>query len=79
MAKEQFVIPPTDINDKIIQVEDTVVFGSPQSMELLIGIVKKINKKTVTIRHVDMREINGFKRILETMYQRSFDNVVVIN
>jgi hypothetical protein len=78
MAKEQFEIPPLDINNQPINTGDVVVFGMSGSMNLLMGVVKKINKKTVTVQHIEVCTMSGFERILETMYNRTFDNVVVI-
>lgn len=74
------MINELDIMNQPINVGDTVVFGMGGSMTLLKGIVKKINKKTVTIEVV--REYRDYytQEIIyrRTSYQRTFDNVVVI-
>ena len=74
------MINELDIMNQPINTGDCVVFGMGGSMTLLKGIVKKINKKTVTIE--DVREYRDYytQEIIYrgTSYQRSFDNVVVI-
>lgn len=74
------MINELDIMNQPINAGDCVVFGMGGSMTLLKGIVKKINKKTVTIEVV--REYRDYytQEIIyrRTSYQRTFDNVVVI-
>lgn len=74
------MINELDIMNQPINTGDCVVFGMGGSMTLLKGIVKKINKKTVTIEVV--REYRDYytQEIIyrRTSYQRTFDNVVVI-
>ena len=74
------MINELDIMNQPINVGDTVVFGMGGSMTLLKGIVKKINKKTVTIEVVRKCRDYYTQEIIyrETSYQRTFDNVVVI-
>lgn len=73
------MINELDIMNQPINVGDTVVFGMGGSMTLLKGIVKKINKKTVTIQRTEVFvDWQGREMISESEYLRSFDNVVVI-
>ena len=74
------MINELDIMNQPINTGDCVVFGMGGSMTLLQGIVKKINKKTVTIEVVrEYRDYYTQEIIYRgTSYQRSFDNVVVI-
>lgn len=74
------MINELDIMNQPINTGDCVVFGMGGSMTLLKGIVKKINKKTVTIEVVrEYRDYYTQEIIYRgTSYQRSFDNVVVI-
>lgn len=74
------MINELDIMNQPINTGDCVVFGLGGTMTLTKGIVKKINKKTVTIEVV--REYRDYytQEIIyrRTSYQRTFDNVVVI-
>lgn len=73
------MINELDIMNQPINTGDCVVFGMGGSMTLLKGIVKKINKKTVTIQHTEtFRNCEGKFFAFEKEYQRAFDNVVVI-
>jgi hypothetical protein len=73
------MINELDIMNQPINTGDCVVFGMGGSMTLLKGIVKKINKKTVTIQRTEVfRSCDGKLRHFEKEYQRAFDNVVVI-
>lgn len=73
------MINELDIMNQPINTGDCVVFGMGGSMTLLKGIVKKINKKTVTIQRTEVFvDWQGREMISESEYLRSFDNVVVI-
>jgi len=73
------MINELDIMNQPINTGDCVVFGMGGSMTLLKGIVKKINKKTVTIQRAEtFRNWEGKFLTFEKEYQRAFDNVVVI-
>ena len=73
------MINELDIMNQPINVGDTVVFGMGGSMTLLKGIIKKINKKTVTIQQTKVFvDWEGKTTYFEIEYLRSFDNVVVI-
>ena len=73
------MINELDILNQPINTGDCVVFGMGGSMTLLKGIVKKINKKTVTIQRAETyRNWEGKFLTFEKEYQRAFDNVVVI-
>lgn len=74
------MINELDIMNQPINTGDCVVFGMGGSMTLLKGIVKKINKKTVTIEVVrEYRDYYTQEIIYRgTSYQRTFNNVVVI-
>lgn len=73
------MINELDIMNQPINTGDCVVFGMGGSMTLLKGIVKKINKKTVTIQRAETyRNWEGKFLTFEKEYQRAFDNVVVI-
>lgn len=73
------MINELDIMHQPINVGDTVVFGMGGSMTLLKGIIKKINKKTVTIQQTKVFvDWEGKTTYFEIEYLRSFDNVVVI-
>lgn len=79
MSKDQFVIPPLDIMNQLINTGDCVVFGLGGTMTLASGIVKKINKKTVTIQHI-FSYTNHKRKLVERedIYYRTYDNVVVV-
>jgi hypothetical protein len=64
-----------DITGKEIQAGHEVVFGMGQSMTLLLGLVVKINPKTVTIEHKYELDYRGRPK----RSQRAFDDVVVVN
>lgn len=73
------MINELDIMDQPINTGDCVVFGMGGSMTLLTGIVKKINKKTVTIQGTGTYiSMDGTVTTVERNYQRTFDNVVVV-
>ena len=73
------MINELDIMNQPINTGDCVVFGMGGSMTLLKGIIKKINKKTVTIQRTEVFvDWQGREMISESEYLRSFDNVVVI-
>lgn len=73
------MINELDIMNQPINTGDCVVFGMGGSMTLLKGIVKKINKKTVTIQRTEVFvNWEGKTTYFEREYQRAFDNVVVI-
>lgn len=73
------MIDELDIMNQPINTGDCVVFGMGGSMTLLKGIIKKINKKTVTIQQTKVFvDWEGKTTYFEIEYLRSFDNVVVI-
>ena len=73
------MINELDIMNQPINTGDCVVFGMGGSMTLLKGIIKKINKKTVTIQQTKVFvDWEGKTTYFEIEYLRSFDNVVVI-
>jgi hypothetical protein len=73
------MINELDIMNQPISTGDCVVFGLGGTMTLTKGIVKKINKKTVTIQQTEVFvNWEGKTTYFEREYLRSFDNVVVI-
>ncbi len=64
-----------DLVGNIINIGDTVVFGSAQSMRLLTGEIIKINNKTVQIKHEEYSN-HTYSKISES--RRNFDDVVVV-
>lgn len=66
---------PLDILNNQLRVGDKVVFGSAQSLTLRIGIITKINDKTVTIKHEEYNN-GSYSSIKES--RRNFRDVVRI-
>lgn len=63
-----------DIFGNVLLVGDTVAFGMAQTMNLSVGVIVKINPKTVTIEYKSNDFYSGKVETLEA--RRSFDNVV---
>ena len=71
------------MNDKLgkeIAVGDYVVFGQGQHMNLLLGHVTKINKKTVTISRTYTYKRWGDGKVIEQteVVNRAPDNLIVL-
>lgn len=64
-----------DILGNELVIGDKVVFGTAQSMHLMVGIVSKIHPKTVMIKHEEYRN-GSYSEISES--RRNFEDVVKI-
>lgn len=64
-----------DILGNDLSVGDKVVFGTAQSMHLMIGIISKIHPRTVMIKHEEYRN-GSYSEISES--RRNFEDVVKI-
>lgn len=65
-----------DILGNNLAVGDEVVFGTAQSMRLMIGVVSKVNPKTVMIKHEEYHN-HSYSTIEES--RRNFEDVVKIS
>lgn len=64
-----------DILGNDLAVGDKVVFGTAQSMHLMVGTIKKIHPKTVMISHEEYKN-HSWSEISES--RRNFEDVVKI-
>lgn len=64
-----------DILGNTIEIGDKVVFGTAQSMHLMVGVISKVHPKTVMIKHEEYRN-GSYSEISES--RRNFEDVVKI-
>ena len=74
--KEEF--QPVDICNRTLKIGQTVAVGMPGTMNLIVGTVIKINKKTVLVECYKPQWMTYPHGSNTIEYQRAFNNVVVL-